>query len=109
MSFDFIFNRFSVLKKNMKLDLNFSKFILKPIVATSAMAICSYGLYVWFINNIVNEGITTEKVATILAILVAVIIYVVAVAILKIFTKDEIESLPMGNKIYKILQKAKIY
>jgi len=100
---------FSVLKKNMKLDLNFSKFILKPIVATSAMAICSYGLYVWFINNIVNEGITTEKVATILAILVAVIIYVVAVAILKIFTKDEIESLPMGNKIYKILQKAKIY
>jgi len=96
---------FSVLKKNMKLDLNFNKFILKPVIATILMAICSYGSYV----GLMNLGINTEKMATILAILVAVIIYIMAVSILKIFTKEEIESLPMGNKIYKTLQKAKIY
>ena len=26
-----------------------------------------------------------------------------------LLTKEEIESLPMGNKIYKVLEKAKIY
>jgi len=100
---------FSVLKKNMKLDLNFNKFIFKPAVATGIMAICSYGSYLWIINNIVNVGITTEKMATILAMIIAIIIYIITVAILKIFTKEEIESLPMGNKIYKMLEKAKIY
>ena len=104
---------FSVLKKNMKLDLNFNKFILKPVVATIIMSVCSYGSYIgitkFFINNIVNLGISTEKVATILAMIIAVVIYIIAVAILKIFTREEIESLPMGNKIYKIMEKAKIY
>lgn len=96
---------FNVLKKNMKLNLGFSKFIFKPILATTLMAICSYGLYSW----VINIGITGEKMATILAIVVAIIIYIIIVAILKIFTKEEIESLPMGNKIYKILEKARIY
>jgi hypothetical protein len=73
------------------------------------MSVCSYGVYIWVINNMVNIGITTEKVATIIAMLVAVIIYMIVVAILKIFTKEEIESLPMGNKIYKMLEKVKIY
>ena len=100
---------FTVLKKNMKLELGFNKFILKPVFATLIMSVCSYGTYVWIINNIVNTGITTEKVATILAMIIAVIIYIIVVAILKIFTKEEIESLPMGNKIYKVLEKAKIY
>lgn len=100
---------YSVLKKNMKLDLGFSKFIFKPIFATAIMAICSYVSYIWVVDNLVNIGITTEKVATILAIIIAVIIYILVVVILKIFTKEEIESLPMGNKIYKILKKAKIY
>lgn len=100
---------FSVLRKNMKLELGFNKFILKPVFATLIMSVCSYSAYVWIINNVVNIGITTEKVATILAMIIAVIIYIIVVAILKIFTKEEIESLPMGNKIYKVLEKARIY
>lgn len=100
---------FSVLKKNMKLELGLNKFVLKPVFATFVMSVCSYSAYVWIINNIVNTGITTEKVATILALIIAVMIYAIAVALLKIFTKEEIESLPMGNKIYKVLEKAKIY
>jgi len=94
---------FSVLKRNMKIDLTFSKFIIKPILATIAMGICSYAIYLLLI------GINVGKLATIIAILVAIIIYALAVISLKIFTKEEIFMIPYGQKIYKILEKLEIY
>lgn len=94
---------FKVLRKNMKLDLTFSKFILKPILATSMMGICSYAVY------LLSVGIITGKLATIIAILVAVLVYGLAVIALKIFTKEEIFMIPYGNKLYKILEKLGIY
>ena len=50
-----------------------------------------------------------ERLATIIAIVVAVIIYVLAVIILKIFTKEELKMMPLGNKITTFLEKLKIY
>lgn len=94
---------FNVLRANMKLDLTFSKFITKPILATTAMGICSYAVY--FILTSINVG----KLATIIAILVAIIAYVISVVALKIFTKEEIFMIPYGQKIYKILEKFGIY
>lgn len=94
---------FKVLRKNMKLDLTFSKFILKPILATSMMGICSYAVY------LLLGGINAGKLATIIAILVAVLVYGLAVIVLKIFTKEEIFMIPYGNKLYKILEKLEIY
>ena len=94
---------FKVLRKNMKLDLTFSKFILKPILATSMMGICSYAVY------LLSVGIIIGKLATIIAILVAVLVYGLAVIALKIFTKEEIFMIPYGNKLYKILEKLGIY
>ena len=93
----------NVLRKNIKLDLTFSKFILKPCIATFIMGICSYALF------IILNGIMVEKLATILAILFAIAIYAVAVMVLKIFTKEEIFMIPGGVKIYAILKKLKIY
>lgn len=94
---------FNVLRKNIRLDLSFSKFILKPCMATAIMAICSY-----FTFMILN-GIMLEKMATIIAMVVAVIIYILAIIALKIFTKEEIYMIPYGSKIYTILEKLKIY
>ena len=94
---------FNVLRKNIKLDLPFTKFILKPCIATVIMAICSY-----FVFMVLN-GIMIEKMATILSMIVAVIIYIIAVIVLKIFTKEEIYMIPYGNKIYSLLEKFKIY
>lgn len=67
------------------------------------MGICSY-----FIFNILN-GIIIEKMATIIAIIVAIIVYVLAIIALKIFSKEDILMIPYGIKIYKILEKLKIY
>lgn len=91
------------LRKNIKLDLTFSKFILKPMLATIIMGICSYFVYLTL------SGIIAQKLATILAIVVAVIIYGLAILALKIFSKEEIILIPGGDKIYKILEKLKIY
>ena len=94
---------FTLLRKNIKLNLTFSKFVVKPIIATVIMGICSYFTY------LVLKGIIIERLATIVAILVAVIIYVLSVVILNIFTKEELKMMPSGDKIVKILEKIKIY
>ncbi len=93
----------NVLRKNIKLDLSFSKFILKPIIATIIMSICSYAIF------IILNGIIAEKLATILSMLFAVIIYLLTIIVLKLFTKEEIYMIPGGAKIYPILKKMKIY
>lgn len=91
------------LKRTIKPKLVFSKFVIKPIIATFIMGVCSYYIY------ILLSGIIVEKLATIVAIIAAVIIYILAIFALKVFSKEEILTLPMGNKICKVLEKLKIY
>lgn len=93
----------TALRKNIKLNLTFSKFVVKPILATTIMGICSYFIYLTL------KGIIIERLATIIAIIIAVIIYILSVLILKIFTKEEFKMMPAGDKIVKILEKFKIY
>ena len=91
------------LRRTIKLDLTFSKFVVKPVIATGIMAVCSYYIYS------VISGIISANLATIIAIVLAIIIYGLAVIVLKVFSKEEIQMLPAGNKICKILEKLKIY
>ena len=94
---------FTVLRKNIKLNLGFSKFILKPVIATIMMAICSYATYLLLADIIV------ERLATVIAMGVAVIVYALALIVLRILTKEDIFMLPYGQKIYKILCKLGLY
>ncbi len=94
---------FNVLKKYVKLDLPFNKFVIKPAIATAIMAICSYTLY------LLMDRIISGRLATIIAMLFAVVIYLAAVVALKIYNKEDIYMLPKGDKIYKFLEKTKIY
>lgn len=93
----------TALRKNIKLDLTFSKFVLKPILATTIMGICSYYSY------LLLSGIIAFKLATILAIIFAVVIYALAIVALKVFTKEELLMMPAGDKVCKVLEKLKIY
>ena len=45
-----------------------------------------------------------NTISTILSIVVGVAVYLIAVALLKILDKEEIEQLPYGNKICKMLK-----
>ena len=91
------------LKRNIKLDLTVFKFVIKPILATMIMGICSYFIY----SNLL--GIINGKLATIIAITMAIIIYALAIIVLKVFKKEEILMMPAGNKICKLLESLKIY
>lgn len=91
------------LRKNIKLNLPFSKFVIKPVIAVTIMGICSYFCYLALL------GIIAQKLATILSIISAVIIYILAIIALKVFSKEEIQMMPGGNKICKLLEKLKIY
>lgn len=94
---------YSVLRKQIDLNLNFKKFILKPILATAMMCICTLGTYNFFLGRI------GTNYATIIALFVAVLVYALAIITLKIFEKEEIYMIPGGTKIYNILVKMKIY
>lgn len=91
------------LRKYIKIDLSFSKFVVKPIIATAVMGICSYFVYQCLVC------IVFEKLATIISIIFAVCLYTLLILYLKVFDKNEFEMLPAGNKIIKILEKFKIY
>lgn len=94
---------FTALRKYIKLDLTFSKFVVKPVLATTIMAIISYFIYLTL------SGIIAERLATLIAIVIAVIIYVLLIAILRIFTKDEVKMMPAGDKLLNFFEKIKIY
>ena len=94
---------FNVLRKNVKLNLTFKKFVLKPLMATIIMSVCSYFIY------IVLKGIIIERLATIIAMIVAVVIYGLSILALRILNKEDIYMIPYGQKIYKILEKLGIY
>ena len=94
---------FAVLRRSIKLDLGFVKFVLKPILATFIMSVCSYVIYM-YLSTVINP-----QIATIIALISAVIIYLIAMVALKVFTKDDINMLPYGKKIYNFLTKIGIY
>ena len=91
------------LKRNIKLNLTFSKFVIKPVIATTIMGICSYFIYSSLL------GIISGNLATIIAIISAVIIYAISVIVLKVFTKEELQMMPVGDKICAILEKLRLY
>ena len=94
---------FTSLRKTIKLDLTFSKFVIKPVIAVIIMGICSYFSYLTL------SGIIAEKLATIISIIIAVIIYALAIVALKVFSKEEMQMMPGGSKICKVLEKLKVY
>lgn len=94
---------FRVLIKNVNLNLSFSKMVIKPLIACLLMAIVSYGTY------IVLNGIIAPNMATIIALIVAIVVYVLSVIILKIFSEEDILMLPFGQKLYALLLKIGIY
>lgn len=73
--------------------------IVKPLGAAVCCAAGAYFTHMLLANYI------SDRLATVIAILVAVVIYVDALLILRTFTASEVKFLPKGEKIAKILEK----
>jgi hypothetical protein len=61
--------------------------------------------YIWYLHGI----LPSEKIATIISLLFAVVLYCASVIALKIFKRDEILMIPFGTKILKVLEMLGIY
>ncbi len=91
------------LKRTIKFKINVKKGLLKPLFSGIIMGILitlSYNL----MGNMIGNTLTT-----ICCILIGALVYLFLIFILKVFTKEEIYSLPKGNMIYNMLVKLKIY
>ncbi len=91
------------LKKYINLKLSKQKYIIKPFLAVIIMTIFAKFTYAKL------SIIYSQKISTIIAIGLGTVIYIVSIFGLKIFNKNEIESFPNGDKIFKKLKNAKIY
>ena len=96
--------QFRVLKKEIRLKLDYKKFMLKPIIATIVMGTISYQSYLYLFSTIGNRNITT-----IISLGIAVIVYLLMIILLKVFSEEEIFMIPYGKKFYKFLKKLRLY
>lgn len=92
-----------VMNKYIKLEISKKDYIVKPVIATIMMAVCSIFVY----NSLIC--MISQKLSTIISILIAIVLYLVLIFLLKIFSKENIFMIPYGQKIYKILQSIGIY
>lgn len=92
----------SIMNKYVKVDLRMSH-VLKILLSTIMMGICS----VFILNSL--KTIFAEKICMVLTIIAAIIIYILLILIFKVFSEEEIKTIPHGEKIYIILKKIKIY
>lgn len=92
-----------IMKKYITLRINKKDYFIKPIIATIMMGISSIFIYHTL------SGMISEKLCTIISIIIAIMIYVILVFLLKVFSEDNIFMIPYGQKIYKVLQSIGIY
>ena len=92
-----------ILNKNIDLKLDKKKFVFKPMLASIIMSVFAYTFYLVMITRI------NDKIVTLLSLLMCAIIYIVVLAILKIFSKEELFMIPFGQKIYYFLKKLGLY
>ena len=94
---------FTILKKNLNVNIKFTKNILKPVIATGIMGLSAFLIYR------LCECIIPLSISTIISIIIAVLVYAVCIFTMRILNEEEIKMMPFGDKLYEKLVKFKIY
>ncbi len=88
-----------ILCRRTTMKFNLMGTFVKPLIAGILCAAGARGSYELF--SLAISG----RLATLLSICVAVVIYAVSIILLRVLTKDDVLMLPKGEKIAKILEK----
>lgn len=89
-----------LLVKYSKVKVDFFATTVKPLIGAVASSITAY-----FVNKLFVMLLLPHRISTILAVLAAIIVYVIVLLILRTFTVAEVKFLPKGEKIAKVLEK----
>ncbi len=99
---------FLVMIKYISLKITLIKYIVKPLIAGIIMGAAAVGIY-RLVSLAAGTGFTGNLIATLTAIVIAAAVYVILIAVLKILDRKEIEMLPGGAGIYRLLCKIGLY
>jgi stage V sporulation protein B len=94
---------YRALRKYADVRLNIGSVFIKPLIASLIMGAGAYGSY-----KLVFMATSSNAVSTLLAIIIAVIIYFVAVFMTGALTEAEVALIPKGDMIYKLAVKCRI-
>lgn len=88
------------IKKYLNYRQNIFETFVKPFICAGVMGAGCFGIYKLF-----NGLIKINAISTIIAIMVAVVIYALMLVITKTVTEDELLSMPKGAMIAKLMKK----
>lgn len=93
-----------VLIKETGIVPDFKVVLIKPFIASVFCALSAWGSYKLLISMLADSRYTV-LLCTVVALVVACIVYAVCLLLLRAITKNDIIMLPKGNKIVTILEK----
>lgn len=82
-----------------KIVPNFMSILIKPLLAA---LVCGVGA---FVSYSLLDNFMSGKIATILAVVVAIIVYIICLFLFKAIQKDDILQMPKGEKIVSLLER----
>lgn len=88
-----------IIKRVIPLAPSYTKVFVKPLISAALMGAAAWGSY-GLLTNFLNLG---NRLATMGAIVIAVVVYVVLVLALRVISKEDLALMPKGEKIAKIL------
>lgn len=91
-----------VLKRDTKMKFNWIELVVKPLGCAAASGAAAFAVSRLF-AKLIPSG--SRNIATIMAVLTAVIIYAVALILTGAIKEEDVLALPKGEKIVKVLAK----
>lgn len=90
------------MKRKTKIDIKLKNIVPKPLAASLIM-----GAIVYITYNLI-DGLVGMKLGALISVALGVVVYIIALPMTKAITKKDLELLPRGNKLEKILVKLKL-
>lgn len=91
---------YTVLSRNIPVSFSAGKYILKPLGCSTVMGIAAFLIYKALF------ALTASNIISVFAAIIsAVIIYFALILVTHTLNREEIEMLPMGDKLYRFLSR----
>lgn len=92
-----------VIKRKVNHPPALGKVFFKPVIASVIMAVAVWNVHA-LLTRVLTDSYLMNAIATAVAILVGVVVYLVLVLALRVISQDDLALMPKGEKIAKILR-----
>ena len=99
-----ILNVIAVIKVT-KVRIDIMSDLIKPLISAAMCGLAAWAAYGLLGNYVLKSVSHGADIALLAAIIIAVIVYAMAIIVFKGIVREDIESLPAGEKIAKVLEK----